>query len=381
MNQNRAIRVALSPFLIELNCRCYCSRPQGNTPSGGVLAAAGAPFTAIVGVRNLEGDLTPNYGNEIAPEGIKITASTLVAPAGGRNGTNNDGAIGNNRSFAPIAPSGSFKGENFDYQTAPTIAVTAKNAAGGTTQNYDGAWAKLSAASLTALDYDVATGSLSAGAPNAPTVTQAVLGVGSLTFNNGPQLSFLRSAPEAPLYADISLGLNVFDQDSVGSPSNPVAFGSATAGWGIAFSSGKELRYGRAVLVNAHGSDLLPLPVPLRTQYYDGAHFIDHTSDSCTIGFTANLSMTPNPGGLASTSRVFGDLISAQFQAGDGGLELSATGSGNMGYFDLQYDLTSLWWLRGDWDGDSTWDDDPASRATFGIYKGPDMLIYSREIY
>ncbi len=45
------------------------------------------------------------------------------------------------------------------------------------------------------------------------------------------------------------------------------------------------------------------------------------------------------------------------------------------------YALTSQSWLLGDWDGDSAYDDDPASRATFGIFKGSDMLIYSREIY
>ena len=419
------------------------ANPAGDTPGGGILTAAGAPFQAIVEVRDLEGDLTPNYGNEIAPEGIKITASTLVAPAGGRNGTNNDGAIGNNRSFAQIAPSGTFSGnafywdevgaiklqasigdadylgtgdvtgqesasvgrfipdyletslnapifqtacgaggysylgDSFDYLTAPMITVTAKNAAGGTTQNYNGTWAKLSAGSLTALDYDVATGALSSGAPNAPTVTQAVLGVGSLAFNNGPQLSFLRSTPEAPFYADISLGLNVFDQDLVGFPSNPVGFGAATAGWGIAFSNGKELRFGRAVLVNAHGSELLPLPVPLKTQYYNGANFIDHTSDSCTTFTAANLTMTPNPGGLSSTATVANNPL----LAGDAGLALSATGSGNTGYYDLSYALTSFSWLLGDWDGDSAYDDDPASRATFGIFKGSDMLIYSREIY
>ena len=419
------------------------ANPAGDTPGGGILTAAGAPFQAIVEGRDLEGDLTPNYGNEIAPEGIQITASTLVAPAGGRNGTNNDGAIGNNRSFAQIAPSGTFSGnafywdevgaiklqasigdadylgagdvigqesasvgrfipdyletslnapifqtacgaggysylgDTFDYLTAPMITVTAKNAAGGTTQNYNGTWAKLSAASLTALDYDVATGALSSGAPNAPTVTQAVLGVGSLAFNNGPQLSFLRSTPEAPFYAEIGLGLNVFDQDSVGSPSNPVGFGAATAGWGIAFSNGKELRYGRAVLVNAHGSELLPLPVPLKTQYYNGANFIDHTSDSCTTFTAANLTMTPNPGGLSSTATVANNPL----LAGDAGLALSATGSGNTGYYDLSYTLTSFSWLLGDWDGDSAYDDDPASRATFGIFKGSDMLIYSREIY
>ena len=419
------------------------ANPAGDTPGGGILTAAGAPFQAIVEVRDLEGDLTPNYGNEIAPEGIQITASTLVAPAGGRNGTSNDGAIGNNRSFAQIAPSGTFSGaafywdevgaiklqasigdadylgagdvigqesasvgrfipdyletslnapifqtacgaggysylgDSFDYLTAPMITVTAKNAAGGTTQNYNGTWAKLSAGSLTALAYSVATGALSAGAPNAPTVTQAVLGVGSLAFNNGPQLSFLRSTPEAPFYADIGLGLNVFDQDSVGSPSNPVGFGAATAGWGIAFSNGKQLRFGRAVLVNAHGSELLPLPVPLKTQYYNGANFIDHTSDSCTTFTAGNLTMTPNPGGLSSTATIANNPL----LAGDAGLALSATGSGNTGYYDLSYTLTSFSWLLGDWDGDSAYDDDPASRATFGIFKGSDMLIYSREIY
>ena len=408
------------------------ANPAGDTPGGGILTAAGAPFQAIVEVRDLEGDLTPNYGNEIAPEGITITASTLVAPAGGRNGTNNDGAIGNNRSFAPLAPSGTFSGnafywdevgaiklqasigdadylgagdvigqesasvgrfipdyletslnapifqtacgaggysylaDTFDYLTAPTITVTAKNAVGETTQNYNGTWAKLSAASLTALDYDVATGALNTGAPNAPTVTQAVLGVGSLAFNNGPQLSFLRSTPEAPFYAEISLGLNVFDQDSVGSPSNPVSFGAATAGWGIAFSNGKELRFGRAILMNAHGSELLPLPVPLKTQYYNGSNFVDHTADTCTTFAAGSLSLTPNPGGLSSSATIGNSPL----VAGDAALSLGATGATNTGYFDVTYDLTSKSWLLGDWDGDASYDDDPASRATFRHLQG-----------
>ena len=62
-------------------------------------------------------------------------------------------------------------------------------------------------------------------------------------------------------------------------------------------------------------------------------------------------------------------------------LPTSATGTNNTGYLDLTYALTSQSWLLGDWDGDSAYDDDPASRATFGIFKGSDMLIYSREIY
>ena len=101
------------------------ANPAGDTPAGGMLTAAGAPFQAIVEVRDLEGSLTPNYGNEIAPEGLKIVSSTLVAPVGGRNGTGNNGAIGNNRSFAPIAPSGTFSGNTFYFDEVGAIKLQA----------------------------------------------------------------------------------------------------------------------------------------------------------------------------------------------------------------------------------------------------------------
>ena len=202
-------------------------------------------------------------------------------------------------------------------------------------------------------------------------------GVGTISFNNGPQLSFLRSAPETPFNADIALDLNVLDTDAVAAQSNPVSFGAAAGGAGIAFSSSKEQRYGRAVLMNAHGSELLPLPMPLKTQYFNSSNFIDNTNDACTIFAAGSLGLTPNPGGLSSTASIGNSPLAA----GKAGLSLSATGVNNTGYFDVTYDLTAHSWLLGDWDGDSSFDDDPASRATFGIFKGSDMLIYSREIY
>ena len=38
-------------------------------------------------------------------------------------------------------------------------------------------------------------------------------------------------------------------------------------------------------------------------------------------------------------------------------------------------------WLLFDWDSDGSNDDDPTARITFGIFKGHDALIYTREIY
>ena len=57
------------------------------------------------------------------------------------------------------------------------VTATAKNAAGSTTENYDGTWFKLTAGSLTGISYTTATGALSAGAPNGPTVVNQGAGV------------------------------------------------------------------------------------------------------------------------------------------------------------------------------------------------------------
>ncbi|MGE4491833.1 MAG: DUF6701 domain-containing protein, partial [Syntrophotalea sp.] len=59
------------------------------------------------------------------------------------------------------------------------------------------------------------------------------------------------------------------------------------------------------------------------------------------------------------------------------GLTFSAPGSN--GYIQVRADLSLLPWLRYDWDGDGAHDDDPAARASFGIYKGRPAVIYMRE--
>ena len=70
----------------------------------------------------------------------------------------------------------------------------------------------------------------------------------------------------------------MIDDDGIAS-SSPVKFGDATAGNGIAFSSNKTQRFGRLVVVNAYGSELIALPVPVQAQYYDGTSWADNTDD------------------------------------------------------------------------------------------------------
>jgi MSHA biogenesis protein MshQ len=68
--------------------------------------------------------------------------------------------------------------------------------------------------------------------------------------------------------------------------------------------------------------------------------------------------------------------------AGSTVLILSALGEGKRGYVDIRSQLTSSHkWLLGDYDGDGSYDDDPLGRASFGLFKGSDNILFRRELY
>ena len=204
--------------------------------------------------------------------------------------------------FNPACTAGNFTyiGQPFNYATAPVITVIARNVAGAVTLNYSGtspasqAWWKITNAALTGKTYSAASGTLDiTGLPvTDPVIVSTGAGSGTLTFGSGTGLLFTRSTPLAPFDAEISLAINVGDSDSTVVANidgiagiNPVSFGAASAGNGIAFTGGaiaKRMRFGRLFLGNGFGSVLLDLPLLLRTEYYDGSFFIPNAEDSCT---------------------------------------------------------------------------------------------------
>ncbi len=279
----------------------------------------------------------------------------------------------------------------FNFGTAPVITVTARSEQGSLTQNYKGVYWKIVNASLANRDYSAATGTLDdtnlPAATSDPAVAIGGSGTGTLTFNTGSGLFFARGAtPVAPFDAEIRLEIDVVDGDGVAYAGNPAAFGQASAGNGILFSSDKRMRYGRLALSNAHGSELANLDVLLRAEYFNATTFISHDDDSCSSVSASHLTLTKDPVGIASTATIDNDPL----LLGEAGLWLSPAGSGNEGTVDIEVDLSSatgadLEWLRFDWpaDGDSGGlpTEDPTSRATFGIYKGRTPIIYMREDY
>ncbi len=102
-----------------------------------VFKKAGEPFTVSVQPRNALGGVTPNYGNEIISEGISLRSGNLLAPSAGRNGSANQGIIGNQAGFfkitsdpGPFSEAPYFSGSNFSFDEVGCIELLANVATG-----------------------------------------------------------------------------------------------------------------------------------------------------------------------------------------------------------------------------------------------------------
>ena len=61
---------------------------------------------------------------------------------------------------------------------------------------------------------------------------------------------------------------------------------------------------------------------------------------------------------------------------------LSAPGEDNRGYIDIRSNIAANYdWLLGDFDNDGGYDDEASARASFGLFKGSDQIIFRREVY
>lgn len=311
--------------------------------------------------------------------------------------------------FGTDCGSFTYVGKAFAYTIPPVITVTGQDFSNNPTSLYTGAWFRVSNSSLTGRSYTAAPATLNTGGlplPSTdPTINSALR---TLTFSSGTGLLFDRTTPGAPFDAEISLAINVSDDDTVAYASNPARFGQTTAGNGIAFSSGKPMRFGRLAIRNANGSQLVPLPVQVEAQYWGYTNpptntvlgFITNTADSCTSiasandamgNYTSNLSGSPT----CETAISGGGLLSA----GRKTLQLAAPGSGNNGSVDLTVNLGALPagntcttllgapvsattailpHLQGNWTG-GAYNVNPSARATFGVYKGAEEIIFVRE--
>ncbi len=300
-------------------------------------------------------------------------------------------------------------GQPFGYDLRPQLKVTAQNAQGGTTENHRGnAWDGLSieqvyASSSTPQLIKPSTFLFS---------EERSIGTAQVELGKNAQFFFLRTAesPQESFAAQISLRVKasqVFTRtgqvNSTIFNSEDFSFGQLGQGPGITFNPGHTFRYGQLRLDNAHGSDRVNLPIPVTAHYWDGSRFVLNQDDHCTTLSPTSMTLTSyRPDTTEAKNLLPNSHISVQevrLQGGYGQIvlqkpkaslraPLSATlcinldepGSTNQDNCVNERGSDQIWLKRPSLQGPLFELRDPASRATFGVFKsGP--VIYKRENY
>jgi MSHA biogenesis protein MshQ len=263
-------------------------------------------------------------------------------------------------------------GATFTYSGQPfaTLTATARNLAGVTTSNYRDFGGGVVFSKDTTVSNAGATANF----------TNNVIAASSFANGIGNQNNVTYTFPTPPGKdtVPLTLTLRAVDNDSVSS----AGFTEETA----------EIRSGRLRIINAYGSELVPMPVPMRVEYYSTDGWVTNAADTCTSVLAASLSLSntsaPTPVSPptqkkmndTSATTTGASVANSPFLNGDAGLSFSAPGAGGDGYVDVTPDLSAKTWLRYDWDDNGSLDD-PSGRATFGLYRGSPRHIYQRERY
>ncbi len=311
-----------------------------------------------------------------------------------------------NRVVANCLPASSFS--YLDENFALRFTLTARNALGDTTLNYSGDFAKLDLA--TAGNFQLAglqgstlfKSSATAGSP-----ARLVLGSSSGSWTQGvaaninlPAQALRGTTPDGP-FDSAAFGIAPLDSDGVAlaAASLDLAIDTASSPDHARVAS-LNLRYGRLRLQNAIGSQDRPLKLPLLAQYWTPSGYQTNTLDSCSRIAAAHLSFGNFRKALSAAD--LGSSGGFTLKQGMASLTLAKPGSGHRGSVDVAISLgasaadasclqpwapspvasagANLSFLRANWCSASS-SADPSARATFGLYRGSDALVYQRENY
>jgi MSHA biogenesis protein MshQ len=379
---------------------------------------AGLPFSIVVAAKNASGDTASNFGKESSTENVSLT-HMLTGPAGGNNpalngtttlmdaafqsGNGTAGAndvewtevgdisltatlasgsyLGSGLTATGSAAAGPFKPAYFETEVTPgagsftysgqpfTVKVTAKSADGGTTQNYQGAYAK---AVMLADANSAANNSGTSGSFSNAAVAAASFAAGEATTNTiAYTFTNKTTAPlEAP--TSVPLALRATDTDAVSSSGHAEGI--------------TPIRSGRLHLVSFYGSELLPPRVEYRTEYWDGSRWLTNTLDSTTSITAANFAtggLTVN--GVGALTNGIGLITFDVAPAGSYDIAANLNASGVDTSCNAVHGgaAANMGWLQGFWSancgGVAAWAQDPSARIRLGSPKAP--YIYLREQY
>lgn len=274
-------------------------------------------------------------------------------------------------------------GDGFVYSGQPfTVQVTARNAAGAATLNYDSAMGLSKTATLSAWN---TAGGATANPPGGNggltlnTIASTAFSAGVATTTNTPTYTFT-TIPTAPT----DIFMRAADADSVSSLRTIAA---------TSVEGGVRVVSGRISIPNVYGSELLPLALTAKVQFFNATgSWVSSSSDNVTTIVAANFAFVFPVAALTACETALSVAgVSPSFT-----LNLSRPGAGNSGWTDLTLNLaaaaTGNRCTAGGGMGaasttaNSPWlqfpvGTNPVGRATFGVYRGNNNIIYQRESY
>jgi len=278
---------------------------------------AGRSFSATIQARNALGLVTPNFGRETAPEGVRLSW-TKAYPTGAASSSGTFSGSGTAATLTGFA-SGSVTASDLKWTEVGTGDITAtlgsgsylgsgRTATGSTgstglvgafvpdhfrlvlTQGcgaftYSGQPFALTLQARNALNGITANHS---GAVSPPLTTSAQLSVtpattlGSLSVTTVPASSFVAGV------ATVSTGAFTFTQKLTAPTTLQLTATDATgvtttASDGAVHNAALVLRSGRLRLTNAFGSERSNLAMPVQLQYWAGQSWALNSLDSCTV--------------------------------------------------------------------------------------------------
>lgn len=383
---------ASGPSLTNRNDVLACA----DAATTGTVGAGSTALTAGSSAGFATGDTIVVVG--AGPGGIDLVTTVTVAGTSFTLGAATSVAVTN----TPV------RKINYSYMGEPmkvVFTLTAENASNGTTSNYAGALARLDPATPALFGFSALNGTTDLTTRTSATLTGAWL-AGTATFTSDVTVSRAGAGPDGPLNT-VRIGIAPADSDGVQllaaaynlDVNNDAANDRASIGT-------TRLRFGRLAMRNASGSQLVPLQIPLETQYWNGTVFVTNVDDSCTRLDGKNVQMSnyqgiapaPNCNTRLPSTPVTFDAIA--FSNGRALALLTPPTGGLAGSVDLTPRLEqtpggspetcistgvpttvngkNATYFQGNWGGGG-YTDNPTARATFGVYRGSEEVIFIRE--
>jgi hypothetical protein len=398
-----------------------------NAPAGGIAGSLGGSvnFTGFVGATKTQ---AVNW-SEVGFIDLKATSADYLGS--GQDVTNSAAGLTGVGRFRPdhffVSASalsnraGACGPTTFTYMNeglSLAFTLQARNTAGAKTENYEGGYARLNPATIAQLGLGAVGVNPGGANVNLSARLDATLGsAGAFTDGEAAVTATVpvsRATPDAPdgPYTNTRIGVAPLDADGVAlRPTDLNLDVDGAAGTDhLQLGAATIIRYGRLRVQNAVGSEKLALPIPMEVQFWNGAGFATNTLDSCTSiprsaivlgGYTGALdpaggncksfiqqdpivftngTTTPT---LAAPSVAGSVLVTPNLRSVAAGSYCdNATSGEDAATAAARSYLLGRWNDAADPDGNAStaYDDNPSSRAAFGLYGSqPNNFIYFRE--